>query len=111
MLEVIMNNALLVSMLYLFASVVVFLVFFATSRAISGRRFKVAGFWLFFVLAMLWGMVQLNVARQGYIYFFPSSKVIIEGNHIVRWVAFISAVLQAVCIPTREKPRRFLSQK
>ena len=83
MLEVIMNNALLVSMLYLFASVVVFLVFFATSRAISGRRFKVAGFWLFFVLAMLWGMVQLNVARHGYIYFFPSSKVIIEGIHIV----------------------------
>ena len=106
-----MNNALPVTVLYIFTSGVVFLVFLATSRAISGGKFKVSVFWLFFVLAMLWGMVQLNVARHGYIYFFPSSECIVEDNYVVRWVAFVSAVLQVICIPSREKPRRFFSQK
>lgn len=50
---------------------------------------------VFLIWVMLWGMVQLDVARNGYILFIPASKIIVEDNYLIRRVAFISSTLQA----------------
>lgn len=106
-----MNSVPLITALYFLASLVAFLAFYTTSKNISGVNFRSGWFWFFFAWAMLWGMVQLNVARHGYILFAPSSKDIIENNYLVRWIAFISAIFQTACIPSKEKPRRWFSRK
>jgi hypothetical protein len=103
-----MNNIIVFSVLYLFGSVAVFLAFNRASKRFSGPQLKPIVFWCFFALSMFWGMVQFNVARHGYILFIPSSAEITSTNYLVRWVAFISAVLQTVCIPSKEiQPRWF----
>jgi hypothetical protein len=60
----------------------------------------------FFAGLMLCGTIQLNVAYYGYILFFHSSKDIIENNYLIRWIAFLSAILQTFCTPSKENQGR-----
>jgi hypothetical protein len=60
---------------------------------------------------MVWGMVQLNVARYGYVLFFPSTQGFLIDNYWVRWVAFVSALLQTACIPSKAPSKRWFSRK
>ena len=105
-----MNNPALLTVLYLAVSLVVFLAFYLVSKELSGAGFKLGRFWLFFIVAMLWGAVQLNVARHGYILLFLPSRDVFESNYLIRWIAFISAIAQATCVPSKEKPRRWFSR-
>lgn len=106
-----MSNALLLAVLYFLVSLIVFVIFFKISRNISGVNFSAGWFWFFLIWVMLWGMIQLDVARNGYILFIPVSKVIIEDNYLIRWVAFISSILQVFCLPGKEKPRGWFPRK
>lgn len=47
------------------------------------------------------GAVQYNVARHGSILFFSSPLEFLVSNYWIRWIAFISAILQAICIPSK----------
>lgn len=86
------DNTSLITVFYLVSSLVAFLVFYFASKKISGINFKAKWFWTYFSLSVLWGMAQLNVARNGYILFFPSSSEFLVTNYLIRWVAFISAI-------------------
>ncbi|MGE8177639.1 hypothetical protein [Pseudomonas fluorescens] len=105
------SNTSLTTTLYLFFSLIGFLAFRAISKNFSGANFKPKWFWICFALSMLWGVAQLNVARYGYVLFFPFSKDLLVSNYLVRWIAFISAIFQTVCIPSKEEPRRWFSRK
>lgn len=96
----------LTTTLYLFSSLVVFWFFYSTSKKISGPNLKPEIFWFFFAGLMLCGAIQLNVAYYGYILFFHSSKDFIENNYLIRWIAFLSAILQTFCTPSKENQGR-----
>jgi hypothetical protein len=92
----------LTTTLYLLASLTIFWLYYSTAKKISGPNLKPGIFWFFFALIILGGAIQLNVARHGYILFIPSSKDTIENNYLIRWIAFVSAILQTLCTPSKE---------
>jgi hypothetical protein len=106
-----MINPLIVAALYLIASLAAFLAFYSISRKISGPSLNHGRFWLFFAILILWGANQLGVARYGYIFLYPSSKDFFGSDYIIRWVAFISALLQTLCLPSKVTPRYWFSRK
>lgn len=106
-----MSNTLLVTVLYFLVSLFIFLLFYSASRAASGVGFTVGRFWFCFAGVMLWGIVQLSVAYDGYTLLYLPSKDIFQNNYLVRWIAFISAILQTICIPDKDDPKRWYSRK
>jgi len=105
------NNSLFIAALYSFASLSVFLIFYLISKTISGVNLTHGKFLLFFALLVLWGANQLGVARYGYIFLYLPSKDVFGSDCAVRWIAFISAILQVFCLPSKDTPRRWFSRK
>lgn len=97
--------------LYALVSLAVCLAFYLTSRSISGVRRTPRRFWCFFVLLVLWGAGQLSVARYGCSVLQPPSKGLAERDCMIRWVAFVSAVLQMFCLPSSANPEPWFSRK
>ena len=104
-------NPLLIAALYSLTSLAAFLAFYSISRRISGDSLTHGRFWFFFTLLILWGANQLSVARYGYIFLYLPSKDVFGSDYIIRWIAFISALLQTFCLPTKDNPRRWFSRK
>ena len=98
-----MNDEVLVTALYLVTSVATGSAFLLISRKLSGPSLSALQFWLFFTAAVLWGMVHWGIARNGHILFLAPSQRFFEENYCVRWIAFLSAVFQSACMPTRRK--------
>lgn len=105
------NNPLLITLLYLLVSLSAFLVFYSISKRISGSNLTHGKFWAFFALLILWGANQLSVARYGYIFLYLPSKDVFGSDYIIRWIAFIGALLQTFCLPRKDNPRHWFSRK
>lgn len=101
----------LILVLYLLVSIAGFWCLRTISIRISGRNLTVGRFWVFFALLMLWVINQMSVAHNGYLFLYRPSKEIFENDYIIRWVAFVSAIVQAFFLPGREEPRRWFSRK
>lgn len=98
--------------LYLLISLTAFFAFYLISRRISGPRLSDGGFWLFLAISLFWGANQMSISRYGYFLFYLPPTDFFEKNYIIRWIAFISALLQALCIPIQgDTTRRWLSRK
>lgn len=95
------SDNIFLTLFYFIVSVLVFLCSYSISRRLSGEGFKEKWFWLCLAGVLLWGTVQYNVARHGSILFFSSPLEFLVSNYWIRWIAFISAVLQAICIPSK----------
>ncbi|MCF5063809.1 hypothetical protein GIW73_12755 [Pseudomonas syringae] len=89
------------TVIYFVMSLSVFLVCRLISRKLSGDNFSDKWFWVCLVGVLLWGEAQFSVARYGSILLFSSPLEFLVNNDWVRWVAFISALLQATCIPKK----------
>lgn len=105
------NDSSLTIILYSLTSLAAFFLFYSISKKISGENLSYWKFYVFFALLILWGGNQLSVARYGYMLFHLPSEDFFEINDAVRWVAFISAISQVLCIPTKKNSRRRFSQK
>lgn len=97
--------------LYLLISLIAFLAFHSTSKIISGARLTPGVFLIFLAPLILWGAAQLSVARYGYVLFYLPSRDFLGGDYIIRWIAFISALVQIFCLPSKDSPRRYLSRQ
>lgn len=106
-----MSESLVTVVLYSLVSLAAFFFFYSISKKISGPDLTGWKFYGFFVFLILWGGNQLSVARYGYMLLPLPSKDFFGNGEIVRWVAFISALFQVLCIPTKEKPRRWFSRR
>lgn len=95
------SDNIFLTFVYFMISVLGFLCFYLISRHLSGDNFKEKWFWLCFAGVLLWGAVQYNVASHGSILFFSSPLEFLVSNYWIRWIAFISAILQATCIPSK----------
>ncbi|WP_065877077.1 MULTISPECIES: hypothetical protein [unclassified Pseudomonas] len=89
------------TVIYFVMSLSVFLVCRSISRHLSGDNFSDKWFWVCLVGVLFWGAAQFSVARYGSILLFSSSLEFLVNNEWVRWIAFISALLQATCIPKK----------
>ncbi|WP_223496976.1 hypothetical protein [Pseudomonas sp. A-RE-26] len=89
------------TVIYFVMSLSVFLVCRLVSRKLSGDNFSDKWFWVCLVGVLFWGAAQFSVARYGSILLFSSSLEFLVNNEWVRWIAFISALLQATCIPKK----------
>ena len=87
------------------------LFFYGVSKKISGPHLTHWKFYIFFALLVLWGGHQLSVARYGYMLLPLPSNIFFESDDVIRWVAFISAVFQVLCVPTQKLPRRWFSRQ
>jgi len=77
------------------------------SIVLSGPKASTGWYWLSISVTFFWGMVQLNTARNGSILFLDPTSNTFLANEPVRWSAFVGSLLQALCIPHAEKPRRW----
>ena len=105
------RSSLIAVTLYSLAFVVAFFFFYGVSKKISGPHLTHWKFYIFFALLVLWGGHQLSVARYGYMLLPLPSNIFFESDDVIRWVAFISAVFQVLCVPTQKLPRRWFSRQ
>ena len=106
-----MSESLITVVLYSVGSLAAFIFFYSISKKISGPHLTGWKFYSFFLFLILWGGNQLSVARYGYMLLPLPSQDFFETGEVVRWIAFISSLFQVLCIPTKEKPRRWFSRK
>ncbi|MGC1331284.1 hypothetical protein, partial [Pseudomonas sp.] len=81
---------------------------FVVARHYSGTKFKLKWFWTCVITGGLWGGVQFNLAKNGYILLLGDPMYIFENNITVRWAALISLFMQSICIPSKKPFRAWL---
>ena len=100
-----------ITALYFLVSVAGFWCLRSVSRRISGDNFTDGKFWVFFALFLFWGGNQMSVARFGQLMSFMPAVEAFEGDYIIRWIAFITAIAQAFFFPSEKEPKRWFSRK
>lgn len=94
-------DQILVTAIYFFISLLGFLFWRSISKHYSGDNFTVKWFWICLLGVLLWAAAQSSVAHHGSLLFFSPPLEFLEHNDWVRWIAFISWLLQGVCIPSK----------
>ena len=105
------SNQFFAVVVYFLLSLGAFLIFYSISRSLSGANLTPRRFWFFFIFLVLWGGIQLGVARDGYILLYLPFKGYFEGDSIVRWIAFVGAVLQVACVPGKVPSKRWFARR
>ncbi|WP_455923716.1 hypothetical protein [Pseudomonas putida] len=101
------SSELLITGLYLAVSIAGFALCRWLAIALSGPRASTRWYWLSVITTITWGMVQLNTARNGSFLFLAPENQLFMSNEPVRWVAFVGSLLQTLCTPDSEKPKRW----
>jgi hypothetical protein len=90
-----------VTIIYFIISLLGLLAWRFISKHLSGDNFSVSGFWACYVGVVIWGAAQWGVFSKGSILFFSPPLDFLVHNEWVRWIAFISTLLQTRCIPSK----------
>ena len=106
-----MYNECVISAVYILFSVLCQLSLYRLSVHFSGIRFDWKWSCVCLILVMFFGSFQLSIAKYGADSWFPALDPFISGNETVRWIALISALLHACCIPTGYEPRRWFKKR
>lgn len=100
------GEKLLVTVIYLVISVLGFSFWRALIRYFSSEHFKAIWFLMSLAGLLLWGTLQYGVSKNGSILFFTQPVDFLVHNYWVRWIAFVSVLLQAAYIPSKTPYRR-----
>lgn len=95
------DSTLLVSIIYFIVSLAVFLSCYFLGKHISGANFRLKWFWPCLALNIFIVSVHFDVAKFGYVLYFPYTKDILKGEDLARFIAIISVIAQGFCLPDK----------
>ena len=100
------GDQLFVTVIYLAISVLGFLFWRSVIRYFSRAHFRAIWFLMSLAGVLLWGTLQYGVSKSGSIVFFTQPLDFLVSNDWVRWIAFISVLLQMAYIPSKQPYKR-----
>lgn len=100
------GDQLFVTVIYFVVSMLGFLFWRAVIRYFSSECFRAIWFLMSLAGVLLWGAMQYGVSKNGSILFFTQPLDFLVQNYWVRWIAFISVLLQAASIPSKKPYKR-----
>jgi len=92
----------LASISYLALLAIWFWASYLAAKYFSEKNFRLKWFWGMVTISIIWGAIQINLAKEGYILILGSPNYIFQENEIVRFAALASALMQTACIPSKE---------
>lgn len=101
----------MISAIYFFVSLTFIFLAYLLSVYFSGDNFRWKWCCLLFLLNASVNFFHMSVIEYGYITVLPALEPILEGNGVVKLLAWVSMFLQASCLPRPYDFKRWMLRK